>query len=140
MEDWEELDDGPKLDRIVAEKLGWRIQELAEPKVYVSELKGQEYRAVCPYVLVNEQGEPHGTPWQTPELCWHHAELPAFSTSVDAALTLIPRGTHCEIAQSIKPPLGWLVSVGDKHAIQYAYTLARAIVASWLTWKEGGEE
>lgn len=124
--DWREMEPGPELDRMVAERLGWQLRRI---------VPGRQVR----YQLIWPDGTLEGT-YNAERDAW--LQVPSYSTNPKMALTLadVPG-----VALTLHRPAdgGWRAELGgadDIHASgpegEYLPSAALAIVRSWLAWQE----
>ena len=124
-QNWRDLPAGRELDRLVAEKAGYRVQH-DHPDYILWSADGD--------FVVRQPDE---------YLAWRH--VPHYSTSVDAALTLPLNpgeyGWALKIVPDFSGGLVWAMIIDDagqtvSRCIQPARLIALAMVQTWLAWKE----
>jgi hypothetical protein len=128
MSDWREMDAGPEMDELVARNLGWRAVDLND-NVHGSRVRGPNW------TLISPNGERTGWGWNELQ-AWEHTELPAYSTNLSAAITLVEDDGDFVLDRSAIDE--WHVCV---HQVYFAIapTPALAICRAWIAWKVGQE-
>lgn len=136
---YEETDGGEALDKIVAEKAGWKAIDLND-NPHGLRVKGPNWRVVGP----EGQGASDylGAGW-TPEDAWNKSMFPRYATNANAAQYLIERlpdylAVHIEFNCLIKI---WDVVIRrrDDSSIlgrNLDKSLSVAICRAWLGWKD----
>jgi hypothetical protein len=125
-----------ELDRRVAERLGFRIEEI--------EISAQTGRSR--WCLVDPDGELHhpAEPYlETEDAVWEEV-APPFSTDISLALPLVPEWTEVRSVMLRQMREGWLASIADlgqtregTTSEEFGSTLAEAICRVWLRWQQG---
>lgn len=144
MTDWQTMEAGKAMDILIADKVGWKIVSRPFGKQVDGYLFGFEYNLMTPQgVLLWENNADQGWRFRASDV-WANAtkywepSLPDYSTSVDAALTLLPPSDF--VLLEISGEDGeWKVSlyIGSTSKGAFtAQTLALAICRAWLAWKE----
>lgn len=124
--DWRTMEAGRELDRVVAERLGWRI-DIENGDVY--DEKGDYIPSDNPYGESREIGYTENELWGR---CSH------YSTDANAALALYD---GCRIELKAEPPDDWTCFLVIESPVYgewrgEADTAALAIVRAWLAWKD----
>ena len=122
-QNWRDLPAGRELDRLVAERMGYEIVEDFG-------MGGPSYTALLPGSVVMELprafGEDEG---------WEQV-TPHYSTSVDAALALVPGGDIAFELYRDENTGDWWAEF-DGWYDEGSPWPALAIVRAWLLWKDG---
>ena len=145
MSEWQTMEAGPQLDRLIAERLGYHV----EFRTWDHNGESERYGA-----LITADGKEEVTAWdlerEDPELVWEHAlshnpecggywDLPSWSWNLNAAFTLVS-----EMVDQFRVGLadmGWKAEVviwsNDKSPnTQYADTPSLAICKAWLAYQD----
>lgn len=115
-QNWRDLPAGRDLDRLVAEKAGYRVQH-DHPDYILWSADGD--------FVVRQPDE---------YLAWRH--VPHYSTSVDAALALVPGGDIAFELYRDENTGDWWAEF-DGWYDEGSPWPALAIVRAWLAWKDG---
>jgi len=128
MTDWRNMAAGHDMDRLIAERLGWRVQKNRDGYTYLFRPDGS---GVGNYIDAAQAWE----------------GIPHFSTDLNAAFRL-PVGEYTHL--SCRTPLndlGYAAFVAyDDHTTSNDYrsaaaaTPALAVCRAWLAWQERGKE
>lgn len=135
--DWRDLPAGRELDRLVAERAGWRVARLsgADDALALRNHRGGVEAIVNPLAVASAG-------LAEEEWLWSAVNIPHYSTSVDAALTLVAGRLTVHI-ESTRNPQTWQVWVADGDVFTdtvEADNPALAIVRAWLSWREQGDD
>jgi hypothetical protein len=163
MSDWRTLEAGRELDRVVAERLGWKIEQ--DEVVYHTDTRSHDC-ATFPgdkvykgrhnaWIVYDPTGKRQGwcyahddKPWFI-EALLDHADVPAYSADANAALALLT-STGCPWMVVSEPEglSGYRAFIGEsrddpEHMYYHGTneggdTVALAIVRAWLAWSERG--
>lgn len=124
---WQELEPGPAMDRVVAERIGWAVRRI---------VPGRQVR----YQLIRPDGSVEGT-YNAETDAW--LEVPSFSSRLESALGLI-EASDAEISLHRAQGGGWHAEIRtangdyasgpDGEHLPYP---APAVVRAWLAWQDG---
>jgi hypothetical protein len=121
MNEWRTMAAGRELDRVIAEKAGGTVYQMSEVDYWHSPASSG------------------GDRWEVRHRDGRAEALPPYSTSVDAALTLIPESELG--AEMIKGTDSWTVKMVFREGVFKGVAnnvdqLALAICRAWLAWQE----
>lgn len=140
--DWRTCPAGRELDKLIAERLGWRVEDYNAPP------RESMIKTINSWMILGPGEDAkywishshHG--YVTAEQAWDALlEGSHWSTSVDAALSLVnQKGVGVTFSQYYGSPT-WMAAIVDevgKHIYDYhrADTPAEAIVKAFLAWKD----
>lgn len=143
MTDWRDIEAGPELDRLIAERMGWQMIELENPSP-----PPIDYR----WRLVNPEGRIRGVygntyfPCKDIEEAWQKAgepdmecgdrDLPPYSTDLDVAFTLITEQDGFSLSRDMQENV-WMADLDTvPPTYEVADMPALAICRAWLAYTE----
>jgi hypothetical protein len=145
MSDWRTLEAGRELDRVVAERLGWRVAkgEGEDAEWWVARREGTEdWELITQIEYCDDVDAAWIQAFRTYEGC--DSQLPLYSRDANAALpgeyvAWQERGGWyaCYEIQAFSGPHDWTIKA-DTRLTQSGDTLAEARIKAWLAWSERG--
>lgn len=135
MTDWRKLPAGRELDRLIAERIGWRFEKVSPYHWEVYRPDGSPVEQARGYTYINQ--------WEDSHLMVTGMAFPRYSTDMNAALTLPLPGLFDEYRFELSGCNDkWIACVHYRHAIDLTLhspiigTPALAVCRAWLDWRE----